>query len=376
MTILKVFFSKSRTNINHIVGFTLIELIVVIAIISILASIVLIVINPAIIFANARNATRLSDISTIQSAVSRYIAESPINALSRGLKDLSGYISLYAHATAASPQGNCPGGLNGTGLTTVLNPYSLNSSSNNQYSILLTPLINGGYLNKVLLDPLTNTSYLSCIDTTNNNQFIIYAKSVENNATIPVLSLGTFNPSVLVWDSFNRADSSSVGTADSGQTWATTLSSTGVGGIISNQMYQNQPGTVTSLIDSGAGNGNGDAKVTLINNVAGSYGILFRASSFNTYWYFGTNGSAQVQLVKFVNGTQIFAQGTGTNGQNSTYATLEVIYNNANITCKYNGATILNYVDPSAPTFNASATQVGTYGLGSNFWDNFTVTKP
>ena len=367
--------TRSNKNIKRVLGFTLIELIVVIAIISILASIILIIINPAIIFANARNATRSSDISNIQSAINKYIAESPINALSRNLKDLSGYASLYASATAATPQGNCPGGSNGTGLATVVNPYSLDSTSSNQYSILLTPLINGGYISKVPQDPLTNTSYLSCIDTINSNQLIIYAKSAENNAAIPTLSLGTYNPSVLVWDSFNRADTvSTIGTADSGQTWSTINSSSGYANILTNQLQQYQPGSNTSLIDSGSGNG--DLKVTLINNVAGNYGIVFRVSNSNTYWYFGHNGGYQIQLYKYVNGTQVFAQGTGFSDQNiANNATIEVIYSGQAIIGKYNGAIILNYTDP-APGFNLTSTQVGLYTLGLNDWDNFTVTKP
>ena len=365
-------------RIKKLFAFTLIELIIVIAIISLLAAIVLVAVNPVVVFQKTRNSNRASDIGTIQGAISRYLSESPISGTTpRTLKDLSGYVSLYASSTASSPQGNCPGGINGTGLSTLTTAYTLDSVSTTQNSILLTPLINGGYLNNVPQDPKTQTSYQACIDTTNGNQMVIYASGIENNASIPVSSLGIYNPTVLVWDSFNRADTvSGIGTADSGQTWATTNSGAGYAGINSNTMVQNQPGSNTSLIDSGVGNGY--LKTTIVNNLAGNYGVLFRASNANTFWYFGPNGSAQFQLIKIVNNVQTFNQGTGVNttggGNLNTYGTMEVIYSGQTITCKFNGVTLLTYIDTL--NFNLSSTQVGLYTYGGNFWDNFTVTKP
>jgi len=56
-------------------GFTLIELLVVIAIITILAAALIIGINPARHFKNARNATRLSQMNSIASAIYSYAVE-------------------------------------------------------------------------------------------------------------------------------------------------------------------------------------------------------------------------------------------------------------------------------------------------------------
>lgn len=55
-------------------GFTLIELLVVIGIIAILAALVIIAINPAMQFAQARNAQRESAVSTILNAIGQNVA--------------------------------------------------------------------------------------------------------------------------------------------------------------------------------------------------------------------------------------------------------------------------------------------------------------
>lgn len=62
----------SRSNNK---GFTLIEILLVIGIIAVLATVVIVALDPATRFANARDARRLADIQSVLSAVQQYIVD-------------------------------------------------------------------------------------------------------------------------------------------------------------------------------------------------------------------------------------------------------------------------------------------------------------
>ena len=56
-------------------GFTLIELLVVIAIIAILSVVVILTLNPAELLRQARDSNRISDLSTLKTAIGQYLAD-------------------------------------------------------------------------------------------------------------------------------------------------------------------------------------------------------------------------------------------------------------------------------------------------------------
>jgi len=58
-------------------GFTLVELLIVIAILAVLAAAVVIVLNPGELLAQGRDAQRLNDLNTIRAAVAIYISQIP-----------------------------------------------------------------------------------------------------------------------------------------------------------------------------------------------------------------------------------------------------------------------------------------------------------
>ena len=56
-------------------GFTLIELLVVIAILAVLATVIVVIINPAELLRQARDATRVSDMAALNSAIALYLSD-------------------------------------------------------------------------------------------------------------------------------------------------------------------------------------------------------------------------------------------------------------------------------------------------------------
>jgi prepilin-type N-terminal cleavage/methylation domain-containing protein len=84
-------------------GFTLIELIIVIAIIAILATTVILVLNPAVILAEARDSQRIADLSQLNSALGLYLATSGA-ILNGGAAD-----KCYVQQTSAAVAAKCGG---------------------------------------------------------------------------------------------------------------------------------------------------------------------------------------------------------------------------------------------------------------------------
>lgn len=102
------FFSKRRRD-----GFTLVELIIVIAIIAIIAAVIFVAIDPARRLNASRNASRWQDVNAILAAIKTFQADSPTGLLPGGLQALAvsqtRMIGEQATTVASDPLCVCAG---------------------------------------------------------------------------------------------------------------------------------------------------------------------------------------------------------------------------------------------------------------------------
>ena len=142
-----------RTSLRK--GFTLIELLLVIGIIAILASIVIVAINPTKQLGDARNAQRKSDVNTILSAVYQY---------------------------AIDNDGNLP-----SGISTTNSEICATGATDCDAAIDLD-VLTGSYLVRIPRDPqvqsATGTNYW--IQEGANGRITVSAPGAEQNASISV----------------------------------------------------------------------------------------------------------------------------------------------------------------------------------------------
>lgn len=78
-------------------GFTLVEILIVVALIAILAVVALITINPAEAQRRARDTQRLKDISTLQSIVEQYLSDNPSTTFTTDIVSSAGTFTCDAN---------------------------------------------------------------------------------------------------------------------------------------------------------------------------------------------------------------------------------------------------------------------------------------
>jgi len=120
-------------------GFTLIELLVVIGILAVLATVVVLVLNPAQLFAQARDTQRLSDLSSTVSAINLYLVTADTVTLGE-----------TAYSTA-----NATCGL--TGGCTLRDVYTIGGAG--WVTVNLASSTGGSPLASLPRDPLNNATY-------------------------------------------------------------------------------------------------------------------------------------------------------------------------------------------------------------------------
>lgn len=139
-------------------GFTLIELLVVIAILAILATITVVVLNPAELLRQARDSTRISELASLRSALSLYLA--------------SQNTGLTA-ATLRCTAGACAGGVS----STAVEP---DNSPTNWLNQDLTLIPGGSPLAALPLDPTNNATYFYGFSASSTNNVFEFNANMES----------------------------------------------------------------------------------------------------------------------------------------------------------------------------------------------------
>jgi prepilin-type N-terminal cleavage/methylation domain-containing protein len=141
-------------------GFTLVELLIVIAILAVLAAAVVIVLNPAELLAQARDSQRVNDLDTLKNALAIYISQTPT-------------IDLGACASGAG--GRCtfdPGALEGPFSTTTCSTISTTNTvaGGGWVDVNLSTLPGGSPIPYLPVDPSNTADYFyaySCTESPN-----------------------------------------------------------------------------------------------------------------------------------------------------------------------------------------------------------------
>jgi len=141
-------------------GFTLIELLVVIAIIAVLAVVVILSLNPAELLRQARDSNRISDMATLKSAISLYLADQTSPNLA---SSTIGYAQVYFSQLNPPNMSNASSGFSITG-TVDFSAASTTGSTNRSVNstgwipVNFSAISSGSPLGSLPVDPTNSTT--------------------------------------------------------------------------------------------------------------------------------------------------------------------------------------------------------------------------
>ena len=136
-------------------GFTLIELLIVIGIVAILSVIVILTLNPTELLKQARDSNRISDMATLKSAISLYLADiSTVN-----LATTTCYMSSATNGTSTARCGyfSATGGVTTNGTSTVTNNRKIDGTG--WIPVNFSQISTGAPIGQLPVDPLNNSSF-------------------------------------------------------------------------------------------------------------------------------------------------------------------------------------------------------------------------
>ncbi len=144
-------------------GFTLIELLVVIAIVAVLAVVVVLVLNPAQLIQQSRDSNRISDMASLNSAISLYLADAGV----AGTVNLGSSSVVYVSVPDPSATTTAGDACQGLGLPTLPLAYSYHCATSSTFRMTnatgwipvnFAGMGNGSPLGQLPIDPTNSTS--------------------------------------------------------------------------------------------------------------------------------------------------------------------------------------------------------------------------
>jgi len=163
--------NKNKKRAQSRSAFTLIELLVVIAIIAILSIVVVLTINPAEMLRQSRDSQRISDLSTLRSAISLYLVDSAAPNLA---SSTAGYGGCYLSTTGSNATSAARCGIftsNYTNVSSSVTNYRKNDSTG-WLPVNFSQITLSSPLSSLPVDPLNNlANYYAYAATTTNGAY-------------------------------------------------------------------------------------------------------------------------------------------------------------------------------------------------------------
>ena len=154
---------KKGLALSESKGFTLIELLIVIGILAILATVTLLVLNPAQMFAQARDSQRISDLGSIKNAVGLYIS----TVQNPSLASVGSCVTNYWGTEASTTGGSADSPSNDAAKSSIGASATTSASGTGWVPVALTNISGGSPISALPLDP----SGIDSTKASNNGQY-------------------------------------------------------------------------------------------------------------------------------------------------------------------------------------------------------------
>ncbi|TSD01961.1 MAG: Uncharacterized protein Athens071426_601 [Parcubacteria group bacterium Athens0714_26] len=149
-------------------GFTLVELLIVIGILAILATVTVLVLNPAQLFAQARDSQGVSDLGTLNSALAYYLSTASTTDLDGSTTDCS--TRCYVQTTGLTGNGCAGAGTARHGAKTVTIDADRTVDSLGWIPVYIGGAVGGSPISVLPVDPTNTTTYFYSYACDNTNK--------------------------------------------------------------------------------------------------------------------------------------------------------------------------------------------------------------